>query len=114
MGYIVDHIEELTPANITDPNIALNHDNLQYLCLDCHNSKTFGAGLPTEKGLRFDFDRIIDDCIEAAKDPEIQLDFRRWLRTERRKQWAKKIAEGDGSYDAAILPKRRIRRAELG
>jgi len=40
-GYILDHIEELTPENINDPNITLNHDNLQYLCLACHNTKTF-------------------------------------------------------------------------
>ena len=44
LGYIVDHIEELTPENINDPNIALNHDNFQYLCLSCHNKKTFGSG----------------------------------------------------------------------
>ena len=40
-GYIVDHIVELTPENITNAEVALNHDNLQYLCLDCHNRKTF-------------------------------------------------------------------------
>ena len=39
-GYIVDHIEELTPNNINNPEITLNHDNLQYLCLECHNRKT--------------------------------------------------------------------------
>ena len=43
-GYIVDHIEELNPLNINDPTVSLNHDNLQYLCLDCHNTKTFAAG----------------------------------------------------------------------
>lgn len=46
-GYIVDHIEEININNITDPMITLNHDNLQYLCLDCHNKKTFGK--PKEK-----------------------------------------------------------------
>lgn len=25
------------PNNINDPEISLNHDNLEYLCLDCHN-----------------------------------------------------------------------------
>lgn len=43
-GYIVDHIEELNPLNINDPSVSLNHDNLQYLCLECHNTKTFAAG----------------------------------------------------------------------
>ena len=36
-GYILHHKIELTPDNINDPDITLNHDNLQYLCLDCHN-----------------------------------------------------------------------------
>jgi len=40
-GYIVDHIIELTPDNILDPEVTLNHSNLQYLCLECHNIKTF-------------------------------------------------------------------------
>jgi hypothetical protein len=42
LGYIVDHIEELSPENINDPNITLHWHNLQYLGLKCHNIKTFG------------------------------------------------------------------------
>src|SRR5690625_1690580 len=53
-GYIVDHIVELTPDNIHDPDITLNHDNLQYLCLECHNIKTFRKITPTRKGFGFD------------------------------------------------------------
>ena len=41
-GHIVDHIEEITPYNINNPMITLNHDNLQFLCLPCHNTKHFG------------------------------------------------------------------------
>ena len=41
LGFIVDHIEELTESNVTDPEISLNKENLQYLCLACHNKKTF-------------------------------------------------------------------------
>lgn len=53
-GYIVDHIIELTPQNINDPNISLNYDNLQYLSLECHNKKTFGKGEGvTAEGLIF-------------------------------------------------------------
>lgn len=52
LGYIVDHITELTPENINDPDIILNHDNLQYLCLECHNTKTFGR----QKEQRYVFD----------------------------------------------------------
>lgn len=42
LGYIVDHIEELTPDNINNPEITLSYNNFQFLCLDCHNKKTFG------------------------------------------------------------------------
>lgn len=41
IGKIVDHIEELNDDNLYDPNITLNHQNLQYLCLPCSNRKTF-------------------------------------------------------------------------
>ena len=41
-GYIVDHIEELSPDNINNTKITLSWSNLQYLCLNCHNIKTFG------------------------------------------------------------------------
>ncbi len=37
LGFIVHHTVELTPENIHDPEIALNHQLLEYLCLDCHN-----------------------------------------------------------------------------
>lgn len=36
-GYIVHHKIMLTAENITDPNIALNKNNLQYVCKDCHD-----------------------------------------------------------------------------
>ncbi|WP_026885395.1 HNH endonuclease [Clostridium beijerinckii] len=38
-GYIVHHKKGLTPNNINNPNITLNHNNLEYLCLDCHNAE---------------------------------------------------------------------------
>lgn len=55
-GYIVDHIIELTPENISDPNITLNHDNLQYLCLTCHNKKTFRKHKATRDDVMFNED----------------------------------------------------------
>lgn len=36
-GYIIHHRTELTPENITDPDITLNMDNLMYVCHECHN-----------------------------------------------------------------------------
>lgn len=56
VGYIVHHIEELTPLNINDPNITLNNDNLEYVCKKCHdNEHDFGRGKKsyTKKGYRF-------------------------------------------------------------
>lgn len=35
-GEIVHHRTELTPENITDPNVALSWDNLELLCRGCH------------------------------------------------------------------------------
>lgn len=36
-GYIVHHKVMLTAANITDPDVSLNFDNLMYVCKDCHD-----------------------------------------------------------------------------
>ena len=38
-GEIVHHKVQLTPENITDPAIALNWDNLELLCRECHAAK---------------------------------------------------------------------------
>ena len=35
-GVIVHHKVPLTPDNINDPSVALNFDNLQLVCRDCH------------------------------------------------------------------------------
>lgn len=44
LGYIVHHKVMLTQENITDPEIALNHDLLSYECKDCHDEHE-GHGL---------------------------------------------------------------------
>ena len=51
-GYIVDHKEELTPNNINDVMITMHYRNFQYVCLACHNRKTFKVG--TEERYYFD------------------------------------------------------------
>lgn len=40
-GYIVHHKTHLTEENVTNPDIALSFDNLEYLCMDCHNAEHF-------------------------------------------------------------------------
>jgi 5-methylcytosine-specific restriction enzyme A len=43
LGYIVHHDKMwLTPENISDPMVALNHSNLKYDCLTCHNQEKEG------------------------------------------------------------------------
>lgn len=53
-GFIVHHKIELTPTNINDPNVALNFDNLEYDCLDCHNRLTMTKHNCAADGLMFD------------------------------------------------------------
>lgn len=36
-GYIVHHRILLTSENISDPEVSLNHENLEYVCKDCHD-----------------------------------------------------------------------------
>ena len=38
VAVICHHKEHITPDNISDPNITLNWDNLQALCIECHNA----------------------------------------------------------------------------
>ena len=45
-GYIVHHTIWLTPENINDPDIALNHKHLKFDCLICHNQEENGSQLP--------------------------------------------------------------------
>ena len=50
---IVHHIQHITPQNINDLAITLNLDNLQALCLPCHNA-THGDGSACADGISFD------------------------------------------------------------
>lgn len=36
-GYIVHHKITLTEENISDAEVSLNHDLLEYVCKDCHD-----------------------------------------------------------------------------
>ena len=52
-GKIVHHKIYLTEKNIGDPSVALNADNLEALCKDCHDAEHM-AELPTDAALVFD------------------------------------------------------------
>lgn len=36
-GYIVHHKTYITPSNITNPDVTLSTENLEYLCHECHD-----------------------------------------------------------------------------
>ena len=50
-GYIVHHIEPLTAANINNPEVALNHDNLRYDCKECHDREDVHAFVKVKQTL---------------------------------------------------------------
>lgn len=53
---IAHHTTYLTPENINDPEISLNHEKLEALCHDCHNKEHFGKCDVVVEGLMFDSD----------------------------------------------------------
>lgn len=50
---IVHHIEHITDSNINDMSITLNKDNLEGLCIDCHN-RIHNTKQPTRQEYEFD------------------------------------------------------------
>jgi len=51
----VHHIVELTPDNVSDPDVSLNWNNLEALCHDCH-TREHTASPQVDDGLYFDAD----------------------------------------------------------
>lgn len=54
MARVVHHKNYITPENINDPQITLAWDNLEALCMDCHNQEHIGNGRACQPGLAFD------------------------------------------------------------
>lgn len=52
-GKIVHHKTHLTAANINDPSVSLNEQNLETVCKDCHDAE-HNADAPTDAALHFD------------------------------------------------------------
>lgn len=53
-GYIVHHEILLTPANIDDPEISLNHERLAYVCKQCHDEEHYADMNGEERRIYFD------------------------------------------------------------
>ena len=49
---IVHHKNYITPDNIYDPKVVFDWDNLEAVCIDCHNTEHI-ISAATEEGLRF-------------------------------------------------------------
>ena len=66
---IAHHKQHLTAANVSNPEISLNPNNLEALCLACHNAEHFSAGGATAAGLAFDGDgNLIQESEENSHD----------------------------------------------
>lgn len=66
-GYIVHHKIHITPENVNDPNITINPNNLQYLCLQCHN-KVHGVYAKNEpiREIKFDCNGNVIGVIDTS------------------------------------------------
>ena len=62
---IAHHKTYLTPANINNPDITLNWENLEALCQDCHNKEHISKGA-TREDVMFDEN---GDLIPASNTP---------------------------------------------
>src|SRR5690625_4998697 len=66
-GKIVDHIEPITEKNLNDPEITFGWDNLQLLCQECHNKKTFTKHSSVREDVTFDeFGNLIKREVERT------------------------------------------------
>lgn len=71
-GKILHHKIYLTPENIHDPNISLNHDNLEFLCHDCHNREHLGGGVTAEDVMFDEYGNLVPR--ERAFDNSTKFD----------------------------------------
>ena len=67
-GYIVHHKKYVTPENMNDPSITLNWDNLEYLCLTCHNQEHFKS----KKIKRYQIDEFGKVLAFEREPPRVQ------------------------------------------
>ena len=51
LGYIVHHKCYIDANNIYDTSITLNFDNLELLCMDCHNKEHFASKIFDSNGV---------------------------------------------------------------
>lgn len=59
-GKILHHKIKLSPENINNPDVVLNHDNLEFLCQTCHNADELKEHTENPIVLRYRFDESGD------------------------------------------------------
>lgn len=79
LGYIVHHKIWIDETNINNPEVTLNHSNLRYECLACHNQEERNGGRRlAERENRYVFDAngdivpIADGQNEGALPPPLK------------------------------------------
>lgn len=60
--YIVHHKEHLTADNIGNDKIAYDFNNLELLCIDCHNAEHKATNGAVKDGYKFDGDGMLIKC----------------------------------------------------
>lgn len=55
-GYIVHHRIMINESNVKDPNVTLNHDNLEYVCKYCHDRMENHFVKTNNRAIRYCFD----------------------------------------------------------
>ena len=53
-GKELHHKIALTPENINNPDILYKWENLEYLCMSCHQRETFNRTYPIREDVMFD------------------------------------------------------------
>jgi hypothetical protein len=61
-GFILHHKVLLTANNINNPEITLNHELLEFVCLECHNSLHGNTDDYIRHGLMFDENGDVVQC----------------------------------------------------
>lgn len=51
---IVHHKQYLNETNVNDVNVSLNWENLEYLCIDCHNKEHMIRNNHVREDVKFD------------------------------------------------------------
>ena len=67
LGYMVHHKQYLNKSNIYDANITMGFENLELLCIDCHNKEHFELREFTEDGQLREQNNNVMDCVQVYK-----------------------------------------------